>query len=335
LRAAAGFVRSVLYFPDETVGWVPFGLEQAVELHLKERYDVVYTTSPQRVTHVFGLFLKRWFNLPWVAEFRDPWPLPNRPLRRELEWRLQTSILRHADAVVPVASRHAESLCADYHLPAEKVNVITNGFDEEDFALDGRPSDLFDPQYVNFSHFGTVYPNLSGKFFEALLELVREDPELSSRLRVNIVGFPDGQVQHYAQQPELREVLRLCRFLEHGEAIRAMLTSHALLLFLGDPATSRLVVAGKLYEYLRSGKPILAVATEGGTKELLERTHAGQVVHPEDVPGMKRALRQLLVQCLNWPARDPATDRYLAGFNHEHLAGEMARVLDGVAAHDS
>ena len=111
-----------------------------------------------------------------------------------------------------------------------------------------------------------------------------------------------------------------------------MQASHGLLLFLGDPAFSRLAVSSKIYEYLRVGRPILAVAYEGGVQELIEANGAGWVVRPDDSSRMQQVLRELLsIQpgaAVAPSAPQPA--EFVAQFRYEHLAGRLAQVLNGV-----
>lgn len=335
LRSLGALLRSCLYFPDETVGWVPFGLAAAARLHVEKRFDAMYTTSPPRSAPVIGLFLRTSFRVPWVAEFRDPWYPPRRPLRRCFERWLQLHLLRNADAVVAHSKGFGEELIRSYRVPPKKLAVISNGFDEDDFSSEnGHSCEPLTRGYFHLSHFGTVYPNRSGKFFPALAELLRECPRLKQRLRVNIIGFPDREVEHYARSDELREVIQIHSFMSHDDSIRAMRSSHSLLVFWADPYCSRLTVAGKLYEYLRAGRPILALDWGGETKELVERGGAGSVVCPDDVEGIKRALRKMLSEDANQNPPRPARPEFVAQFRYDRLAARLAGVLDEISGNN-
>ena len=191
LRFLGELVRSTLYFPDDTVGWVPFGLARAIQLHRDQPFDLVYTTNPPRSAPLIGLLLKILCGVPWVSEFMDPWYPPKGRLRRKSEDWLQALLMRKADRVVVMVKQHAEELSRLFDVPAKKLAVVRNGFFEEDFvSLETTHGDLLAPSYVHLSHFGTIYPENSGSFVPALTELVRECPELKERLRLNIVGYP-------------------------------------------------------------------------------------------------------------------------------------------------
>lgn len=333
IRAAGRFVRSCLYFPDDTVGWVPLGLAKAIELHLQSRFDAVYTTSPPRAGPVIGLLLKSLLGVPWAAEFRDPWYPPSKPWRRTLERRLLQRVLDRADRIIVISEGNANDFDQSYGIPRCKVAVVSNGYDENDFAaLDGKRSPLLEERYLHLSHFGTVYPNFSGQFFDALLDLVTECPDLRNHLRVNIIGFPDDAVQHYAARSDLRDLIRLNGFVKHQEAIAAMASSDCLLLFLGSRDVARLSGLGKIYDYLRVGRPILAVAYEGGAQKLIEEGKAGWVVDPEDREGIKAALRAIVQRGKRTENPHPARPQFVEQFRFDRVAGKLAAVLDSMVS---
>jgi glycosyltransferase involved in cell wall biosynthesis len=333
IRSMGALLRSILYFPDDTVGWVPFGLEGAIALHLQKRFDVIYTTSPPRSAPVIGLFFKWLLGLPWVAEFRDPWIPPAFPFRRKAERFLLGIMLRAADRVVVHSKGFCEDLQQQFSLPAEKFALVSNGYDEPDFAVDPSKDEVpFPPGFVHVSHFGTIYPNRSGKFFQAVKELVQESPEIAKKLRINVVGFSDDESQRYASTIELKEVIQFFPFMQHDLTVQAMRASHGLLIFWGDPAFSRLTVAGKLYEYMRSGRPILALDHAGETTELIEAAQAGWAVHPDDTEAIKGVLRKLVANAQNNPSVAPARPDFVSQFRYDRLAARLAKVFDEVTA---
>ncbi len=331
IRRVGAFVRSLLYFPDDTVGWTFPGLRAAIQLHRKRPFDVVYTSSPPRSAPLIGLGLKLFYGVPWVAEFRDPWYPPKRPLRRRFERVLQRILLRKADAVVLISDGLSEDLQKSFGVPVDKLHVVPNGYDESEFSPGSLPTPAFDSTKINISHFGTVYRGLCGKFFQALKELVYESPRYREQVRINIIGFPDDpELAAWSRSPELREMIQFHPFMPQKEALKAMQASDCLLLFLGSRAMSRLSGLGKIYWYLRVGRPILAVAPEGGTRDLIERGHAGWVADPDDTASMKTALRELLAM-----GRRPVPDRpidpeFVEQFRYDRLSAKFAEVLQQV-----
>jgi glycosyltransferase involved in cell wall biosynthesis len=234
-------VRSLLYFPDDTVGWVPFALAKAMQLHRRHQFDVIYTVGPPRSAALIGLSLKVLYGIPWVLDYEDPWYPPRRPLRRMFERWLEAAMVHRADAIVVMTSAHAEELGRSYQVPREKLAVSGCGFDEDDFLCDlAAQEELLTPGPVHLSHFGSVYPGSSGKFFPALIGLLREHPEARERFRVNIIGFPDEAIRQYAEDPLLRDSIRIHGFVKSRRTvIQLMRSSDWLLLYWGRPEFSR------------------------------------------------------------------------------------------------
>jgi glycosyltransferase involved in cell wall biosynthesis len=341
LRSIAAALRAVFYFPDESAGWIPVAAARSVNLMLRKRFDAVYTTHPPRSAHIVGLLLKQLCRVPWIAEFRDPWVLPENeePIfagqvtaRHRNKW-LQGAVLRRADAIVTVTSRHAQELQEHFGVPPEKLAVVTNGFDEDDFRcldVSGR-SRICGQDRIDLCHLGTIYGNFSGQFFTAVAELVRAQPELQNLLRVHVIGYPDATARRFAEG-DLRSVVRVHGFVEHTEALRVMHDCDALLLFYGHQYTSRASVPGKLYEYLRTGRPILAIAYPGGVDELIRGAGAGWVLDPDDVTGIKETLNMIIAERLGGRPLPAANAGLVAQYRYDLLTKHVANLLDGVAA---
>jgi glycosyltransferase involved in cell wall biosynthesis len=305
-------------------------------LHRAEKFDVVYTTTPPRSTALIGFFLKLFTGVRWLAEFRDPWYPSDRPLRRRLERWLHALILRKADTVLAVTDGYAEELRSTYGLPSRKVAVVTNGFDEADFevGLNGD-SDFFPKGYIHLTHLGTIYPRFSGRFFPALRELVRELPKVKQRLRVNIIGYPDEETLRYAREEDLRDIVTIRSFVNHTDALLAMRSSDCLLIFLANRDVARQTGLGKIYEYLRVGRPILAVTYPGGPQKLVEEGKAGWVVHPDDTEGIKKALLSLLGLGGVGPCVPKPRPEFVEQFRYDRLAEKLAEVLNATVRHGS
>lgn len=332
LRRAGDLLRSVLYFPDEMVAWIPFAFMKGIRMHRRHRFATIYSSGPPRSSALVGLLLHLTLGIPWVLEFRDPWYFSERPLRRGFESMLHGFLLNRADAVVAVTEGHALDLKNTWGVPAEKLHVIRNGFDEDDFR-NGQDDylDALPKGYFHISHLGTIYEGHSGTFFSALRELAIERPDITNTLRVNIIGYPDRHVLHMANDPQLKPLIQLQGLISHEQSLKVMRASNGLLIFLADPRFSRMAISGKTYEYLRVGRPILAIAHEGGVQELIEEGKAGRVVHPEDTAGIKQALQALFDEHSgNGHRPQPAQPAYVSQFRYDRLAQRLSGIFEKV-----
>jgi len=86
----------------------------------------------------------------------------------------------------------------------------------------------------------------------------------------------------------------------------------------------------KAFEYLHSGKPILAIAGEGELARLVKQSGLGIVVPPQSVDSLVDALRRILAEhAAGGLARVP-NHSYIRSFERAALAEKLASVLDGV-----
>jgi glycosyltransferase involved in cell wall biosynthesis len=221
-----------------------------------------------------------------------------------------------------------------YGVPGNKLTVISNGFDEDDFKTEssGHVSHL-EPDCIHLTHFGTIYPHFSGRFFPALESLLQEYPAAKQQLRINIIGYPDTDVRQYSIRNSLKDIVRIRGFMNHADALHTMLRSNYLLLFYAHPYISRVCIPGKIYEYLRAGRPILATTFEGGLKELVETGRAGWIVHPEDTEAIKHVLLNILNGGKGRHGTPIPRPEFVEQFRYDRLAAKLASVFDSVLSH--
>jgi glycosyltransferase involved in cell wall biosynthesis len=336
LRLVGKTLRSALYFPDDTVGWIPFALTRAIRLLSRHKFDLVYTTTPPRAAPVIGLLLKHIYGLPWASEFMDPWYPAEGWLRRRADYWLQTLLMHEADRIVVMVEGHANELKQTFHLPPEKLSVVRNGFFEEDFIPpEGVQQYFWEPGFVHFAHFGTIYPENEGRFFPALNDLMSREPSLRRRVRVHIVGAASEQVLRDVQQEGLRDIVQIHGLVPQTEAIRMMRACNCLLLFWGRPDFSRLAVAGKTYDYLRAGRPILAITSEGGVKQLIEKAEAGWSVLPNDTEAIQTVLLQAIENHADTRRPQQRKPEFVAQFRWDRQAEVLARTFREALGHGS
>ncbi len=272
-----------LFVPDEQLGWVPFAATKAFRLHLKARYDVVLTTSPPESCHVIGLKLKIVTRCPWVADFRDTWSthhlrrglfVGNKLLHRGLEkW-----VLRAADGVVANTAAMARYF-REKGVPAGRALTLPNGFDPADF---GEPLAKADSGDFVVVHNGSFR---GGRRARPLLEgfaLARErDGDFAARAKLYMLGINRADDVRAAEDLGLRGAAFAVGYVRHGDALRACLGADLLALAMAAEEGPALV-PGKLYEYLGTGRPILAAVPPGEVRDVLARATRGAVVVPPD-----------------------------------------------------
>ncbi len=327
-------VHNWLYIPDAKIGWLPFALFKALKLIKRGSFDVVYTTSSPHTCQLVGLLIKLLTQNPWVVDLRDNWvvgyaELYKYRLRVRIEEYLLKRILLKADMVITMCEGNAKDLIEKFNLKdGSKYHAITNGYDQDDWDRLRNILDLCEDNRFVLTHVGTLYAKTSGEFFPALSELLKEKEELEEVLRVNLVGYVGDEDLALIRKEGLEKNVRLLGFQVHSEAIKSMVNSDVLLLFLGEIKTSQQQFPGKFFEYLLARRPILTLGKEGEISEALDRSRAGLLVHPRDKDKIKGAIYDLFVRKKRGELNISPDLEYIKRFDYKNLTFRFAQVLD-------
>lgn len=319
-----------LLLPDPQIGWLPFASRAAARIVRERQIDAVIITVPPFSSVKLAAGLRKKFpKLPVVLDFRDEWL--NTTLRlvslnansraRAVAERTEREAVTAATAVIAVTGAALNAMRARYpgQLPQKFVS-ISNGFDGAlpslalEAAADPRPPNA----PVTLTYLGSVYGSTEPTaFVEAALGL----PEaLRARLRVRFIGhFESPAYRHSVLR--LGSTVELTGFLPQAEALHLLDETDYVLLISHDPVN----VSAKFYDYLRSGKPVLAaVDPEGDVRRRIEETRAGQWANVADV----LAIRAMLAHAIeHGPADFNPDHEAIARYHRKPLAAQYAALL--------
>ena len=298
-----------LQIPDDAAPWARQALRKARQVihdHAArgEPIQLIMSSSPPTSTHVVGERLAREFGLPWVIDFRDLWtenPTYDLPSwRRAWDQRTEQRWLTRATGVVTVTPSWREMLAS--RLPPEAaVAFIPNGYDEADFTE--LPQPVHDPKFFTIVHTGTFYgPRDPDVLLEGiaryLTNLPSEFKANTRSLRFRLIGNMGSRFLHALQKFENRfpGVVQTVPYVPHAQALTELASADALLLVVGGQGNAaRGWLPGKIFEYLRIGKPVLTLGDPEGDAAALIRRHAnGVVIKSDDAEGLAHALGALV-----------------------------------------
>jgi glycosyltransferase involved in cell wall biosynthesis len=280
-----------LLVPDESVTWNLTAIPAAIRIARRHGIDAVLTTSPPGSVHLVGAAVKRATGARWLADLRDS--IVAHPHRRgesaAVRLKERTAggvarlVARSADAVSCVSEAIAEE--TRRLEPRGPVVTIPNGCDFDDFAgLAYRPGERF-----RITHTGSFFGKRDPRpFLQAL-----HDSGLDAVAR--FLGDFRSADREWAAELGLGDRLELIPYAPRVESLELQRDSDALLLLIPEAGgRGKGVLSGKVFEYLASGRPILAaVPPDGAAAELIRETGAGVVVPPDDVEALKAALVEL------------------------------------------
>src|SRR5689334_10813428 len=266
---------SAFAVPDRFATWLLFGITRGIHVIRTHRIQALYSTSPLPTAHLIAMALQSLTHVPWIADFRDPWIEPGAypppgTLRCRLESALEALVIRRASRITVTTDRFRDEVIARYPgLEAERVVTIFNGYDEDDFrGLEGgERSDTFE-----LLHTGMVTPEYRDPLplLRAVRTCIDRGDVASNRVRVAFLGGgpylngPDFKAA--VAQLRLESIVSVEARIPHRAVLRRMAGAAALLLLQASDDT-RILIPAKAFEYLRAGKPILALTGDGATAD--------------------------------------------------------------------
>lgn len=290
-------IEEYLAIPDNKLGWFLTALIKGLRLIRKNNIDVIFSTSPPHSTHMIAYVLKKITGKPWVAEFRDHMSLnPLREkvsrLRLAVEKKMEKEFLSNASKVITVTEGNREDIVNLFGLKSDMVKVIPNGFDQSDFAGLDRNNKV--KRNFTITYTGACYGTRNpGVFLDAVREMLAYHPELREIISVNIIGAIEDKFKGFCKNEGLKDIVHLYGFLSHRDVISYMINSHILILLISSGGTNRNVLTGKIFEYMASGTPILALAPDGLAKKLIEDSRTGFTVDPDNAEAISEKIYEL------------------------------------------
>ncbi len=325
IRPLLRWISSWRDFPDRHRRFAKLASQRAGELMNERSFDVVMTTSPPPSVHVAGLKLRH--DAAWIADFRDPWQALVDDYGPTLLHRLQNSalhqrVLKSADAVIavtPELRQHFEAVC-----PNGRVCVIRNGYDETDFASQVPQSTREGLRIVipgTFSRFSDPRP-----IFRSLAAYRRASQ--GRLLSVTHVGATIGtDIGRVATKSGLQDIFHDVGYKSHAETLQFMRQADLLMLSYADRRVTDVSVPGRVYEMLRSQRPIIALTpSPGALANLLAPLPACEVISPHDTTAVVSAIEKYLTP----EARAPRLLKSIRHLERRSQAEELSRLCQDV-----
>jgi glycosyltransferase involved in cell wall biosynthesis len=329
LSRGAVALNILLQLPDADRFWSLSSRAKVAQVIRDAKPDLLYTTSGPYSSHLLGKWVRDRFRIPWLADFRDPWSenllVPYLPGYRRLNRIMERQVLERADRVVCVTSRWLDGLrsncreCLD-----EKFITISNGYDDEDIRATPLPAG--NARFV-LTHIGSFYRTRQPDHFIAAVDRLISAGRLNeAETQLRFVG------KNARAQIPRRTPFEIVDYVPHKqlEAVRA--ETDALLLILSTDPRNAGTPSGKIYEYIASNRPILAIVPKGGVaEELIKETRTGITVEG-NVESIANGLEQLYGQWqAGFPQWSPNWDA-IRQYTRRNLTAKLAAEFDKLVA---
>lgn len=328
-------LRGNLFIPDPRATWIRPSVNYLCKYLKDNPVDAIVSTGPPHSMHLIAMKVAEKTGIPWVADFRDPWSkmfyfkhlcLSKWAERRHLS--LERQVLDKADAVVAVSPLVQDDFRAMTSTP---IDLITNGFDEDDFKIEVSPDG-----YFNVTHTGLFSADGNPEIiWTALSKKCKEDAAFRERLRIRLVGKSDKEIIDSIEANGLSDNLVNLGYCDHTVAVREQKNATILILPLRKEPEYRATLPGKLFEYLASLRPILGVGqTDGAMAKILNATSSGNVYEWDNKLSVKEFIdRQWETFLRNGHSggENEAGKSAISQYSRGATASRMASLLDKIS----
>lgn len=252
-------------FPiDEKIGWLPFAYQAGKEAVLTNRYKAVMVTCSPFSAILPAYLIARKARLPLIIDYRDHWTLSSYTVNpqgflNKLHQKLERYLLNYASLILTATNTMKQDLAA--HLGkqlSDKIIPFYNGWDEADFL--GMESSRIPDNIIRIAYLGTLYSGRTLEFFFKALKQMKDNDSFNNFEFWLVGNFCQDSLLEIENSGIKDKVVMMSQKI-HSAAIQIMLESDILLLIIGDEK-NKWMLTGKLFEYLRCQKPILAFTYE-------------------------------------------------------------------------
>lgn len=274
-------VQIVTHFPDPYVFWYPGAVRAARRVATGFGPEIVYSSSSPFTAHLVARRLASDLEVPWVADFRDPWADSHHTadypkLRKRLERALERFTLQRAAGLVTAAPAYTDIMARTH---AHPMLTMTNGFDAEDYPEKGVPS--AEPHQLSLVYAGTLYAN--NQSVEPLLQALAILGERADDMRVTFYGKGLEPVETSARAASVSNHVAVHGLVPRDKAMALQVGADVLVLLAWENAEFAGVLPAKFFTYLGARRPILVLGPHGNLLgRMVEEIGAGKAAATGD-----------------------------------------------------
>tara|TARA_R110000868_G_scaffold49204_1_gene158779 strand:- start:8131 stop:9423 length:1293 start_codon:yes stop_codon:yes gene_type:complete len=320
------WIRGNLFIPDARVFWVKPSVSFLEKYIAENTIDTIITSGPPHSLHLIGLELKQKLNLKWIADFRDPWTtigyhkslrLSNFAAKKHKN--LEHQVLNTADTIIVTSKTTKAEFQA---ITTKPIEVITNGYDVEPVA-----NQELDTKF-SLAHIGSFLSERNPIIlWESIKELLNEIPEFKRHLEIKLIGAVSQEVLDEIKNFDLVPYLKNLGYVSHAEAIVHQKKSQVLLLIEIDSEDTKSIIPGKLFEYMVSNRPIIAIGPKDSDfAEIITNTNTGVFFNYSEKEKLKSVLLDFYNQFLEGKLKSNGVG--LQKYSRKNLTKELVQLLN-------
>jgi hypothetical protein len=284
------WIRGNIFIPDARVFWVKPSVNYLKKYIQENNIDTIVTSGPPHSLHLIGLQLKKELNIKWFADFRDPWTtigyqkaLKLSSYANKKHKALEKLVLTSADTIIVTSKTTKNEFQA---ITSKPIEVITNGYD-----IEKKVSFVLDEKFT-LAHIGSFLSERNPRIlWQALKELVSKNTDFKNDFRLKLIGATSQEVLDTISEFKLNDYVQNLGYVSHQEAVAHQRKSQVLLLIEIDSKNTQSIIPGKLFEYMVSERPILAIGPKDSDfAEIISETNTGVFFRYDEKEKLKNQL---------------------------------------------
>ena len=321
------WVRGNFFIPDARAMWIKPSVKYLSKYIKENKIDTIFTDGPPHTNTYIGYKLSKKFNIPWLADFQDPWTQVDYYKDMKISFmankkhhKMEQNVFKQAKKITIASPTWKEDLES---IGAKNVDVLYYGYDEDDFHTLIKIEDK--------SEFVIVHAGLLGSdrcpdsFLEQLAQFLKENKEYHIQLK--LAGQVDYVVKEKIKEVGLDEVTQYLGTIPRADSLQLVVNADLLLLPLNKADNAKGRIPGKLFEYLRSNNQILAFGPEDSdVAGILKSTNRGICVEYED----SKSCISFLKSCLEKTVELPKDKDRINQYSNRELTQKVACWLDEI-----
>ncbi len=327
-------IHNYLLIPDRVITWLPTLIPAGAALIEREQADLIISHGPHHSTHILARILSRLAGIPHVAYFGDLWIYDSNSIwdskfNFHLEKALEGLIVKHADGILASTPESGNYFRKEYGNNCPPVETLDNGYDPE--TVIPESNDYTDRDYLLLTFTGNFWGEHSPKYiFAGLRNFLKDWPD--APLKLQLIGSLAPRFRHLPEEYGISSNLIMKGVVPFSDVMKYQIESDVLLACLSPLRGSEVKNSSKTAEYLRSGKPIFAVAPEGTMTGYVKNFHAGYTAEP-DTMSIARVIRQILSDWQNNTLKHTSDFEGIAKvFDGKLIMKRVGKFLDSIMA---
>ncbi|UZO79632.1 glycosyl transferase family 1 [Aquimarina sp. ERC-38] len=320
------FIRGNFFIPDARKFWIKPSVKYLKQVLTDQEINTIITTGPPHSVHLIGNQLKKQLGIRWIADFRDPWTsigyhskLKLLPFAQKKHKRLEKEVLNSADHIITTSFTTTQDF---QELTQKPVTTITNGFDAE--KVEGE---VFLDKKFTISHIGSLLADRNPtNLWKVLSTLVKSHKDFASFFELKLAGAVSEEVLSSIEEAGLKEYTTNLGYVSHTKAVQLQQSSQLLLLIEIDHKDCKGIIAGKLFEYLKAKRPILALGpVNSDVEKIIKETESGYYFTYNTTETLQN---QLLTYYKHYKNKElQSASKNILKYHRKNLTGSLAEVI--------